>query len=63
MDIHVEQEDAQVHFGLLQSFLETLVNNIVVLYLRASGDIACYKQEFRLSKTSHGLDEAVLDFL
>ena len=44
-----------------KTFLETLVNNLVVLYLGASGGIACYKQEFGLSKTSHGLDGAVLD--
>ena len=29
----------------------------------ASGGIACYKQEFGLSKTGHGLDDAVLDLL
>ena len=46
-----------------KTFLETLVNNPVVLYLGASGGIACYKQEFGLSKTSHGLDDAVLDLL
>ena len=63
MDIHVEQEDAQVHFGFLQSFLETLVNNLVVLYLRTSGGIACYKQEFELSKTGHGLDDDVQGLL
>ena len=44
-------------------FLETLVNNLVVLYLGTYGGIACYKQEFGLSKTSHGLDDAVLDLL
>ena len=44
-------------------FLETLVNNLVVLYLRASGGFACYKQEFGLSKTNHGLDDVVLGFL
>ena len=45
-------------------FLETLVvNNLVVLYLRASGGIACYRQEFGLSKTNHGLDDAVLGLL
>ena len=43
--------------------LETLVNNLVVLYLGASGGIACYKQEFGVSKTNHGLDDAVLDLL
>ena len=46
-----------------ETFLETLVNNPVVLYLGASGGIACYKQEFGLSKTSHDLDDAVLDSL
>ena len=46
-----------------KTFLETLVNNPVVLYLEASGGIACYRQEFGLSKTSHGLDDAVLDLL
>ena len=30
---------------------------------RSSGGTACYRQEFRLSKTSHDLDEADLDFL
>ena len=35
----------------------------VVLYLGASGDIACYKQEFGLGKTSHCLVDAVLDIL
>ena len=30
---------------------------------RASGDMACNNQEFGLSKTSHGLDDAVLDLL
>ena len=40
-----------------------MVNNPIVLYLGASGGIACYKQEFGLSKTSHGLDDAVLDLL
>ena len=30
---------------------------------RSSGGSACYRQEFRLSKTSHDLDEAVLDSL
>ena len=44
-------------------FLETLVNNLVVLYLRISGGIACYKQEFGLSKTGHGLDDVVLDLV
>ena len=44
-----------------KTFLETLVNNLVVLYLGASGGIECYKQEFGLSKTGHGLDDAVLD--
>ena len=44
-----------------RTFLETLVNNLVVLYLRASGGIACYKQEFELGKTGYGLDDAVLD--
>ena len=44
-------------------FPETLVNNLVVLYLRVSGGIACYKQEFGLSKTGHGLDDAVLGLL
>ena len=46
-----------------KTFLETLVNNPVVLYLGASGGIACYKQEFGLSKTGHGLDDAVLGLL
>ena len=35
----------------------------IVLYLEASCGIACYRQEFGLSKTSHGLDDAVLDLL
>ena len=43
-------------------FLEALVNNLVVLYLRASGGFACYKQEFGLSKTNHGLDDVVWVF-
>ena len=46
-----------------ETFLESLVNNPVVLYLGASSGIACYKQEFGLSKTGHGLDDAVLDLL
>ena len=46
-----------------KTFLETLVNNIVVLDLGASGGITCYKQEFGLSMTSHGLVDAVLDLL
>ena len=40
-----------------------LVNNPVVLYLGASDGITFYKQGFGLSKTSHGLDDAVLDLL
>ena len=35
----------------------------VIFYLGAFDSIACYKQEFGLSKTSHGLDDAVLDLL
>ena len=46
-----------------KTFLETLVINPVVLYLKASGGIACYKQEFGLSKINHGLDDVVLGFL
>ena len=80
MDIHVNQEDAQVHFEFfrgslthfdgtsyaassLQGFSWRLVNNLVVLYLRACSDFACYKQELGLSKTNHGLDDAVLVLL
>ena len=47
----------------LQGFSWRLVNNLVVLYLRASGGFACYKQELGLSKTNHGLDDVVLGFL
>ena len=43
--------------------LKTLVNNTVFLYPKASGGFACYRQEFGLNKTSHGLDDAVLDLL
>ena len=46
-----------------KTFLKVLVNNPVVLYLGASGGILCYKEEFGLSKTIHGLDDAVLDLL
>ena len=50
-------------FPHYKTFLETLVINPVVLYLGASGGIACYKQEFGLNKTNHGLDDAVLGLL
>ena len=48
---------------LYKTFLKILVNNPVFLYLDASGGFACYRQEFGLSKTSHDLDDAVLDLL
>ena len=44
------------------TFLET-GHNPVVLCLGASDGITCYKQEFGLSETSHGLDNAALDLL
>ena len=44
----------------LQGFSWRLVNNLVVLYLRAFGGFACYKQELGLSKTNHGLDDVAL---
>ena len=42
--------------------LETLVNNLVVLYLGASDGLACFKLEFGLSKINHGLDDVVWVF-
>ena len=47
----------------LQGFSWRLVNNLVVLFLRAPGGFACYKQELGLSKINHGLDDVVLGFL
>ena len=46
-----------------KTFLKTLINNPILLYLEASDDFAGYRQEFGLSKTSHSLDDAVLDLL
>ena len=48
---------------LYKIFLETLVNNLIVLYLGASDGLACFKLEFGLSKINHGLDDVVLGFL
>ena len=47
---------------LYKIFLKTLVNNLVVLYLGASDSFACFKQEFGLSKTNHGLYDVVWVF-
>ena len=59
-----------IHDGGTSNAPSTLQDNPVELgqhsccpLPRPSGGIACYKQGFRLSKTSHDLDEAVLDFL
>ena len=48
-----------VEYQMLLSFCKSYVP--VIFYLGAFDSIACYKQEFGLSKTSLGLDEAVLD--
>ena len=57
LDIQADGSELQVSTSLFYSLMPSFS------YLGAFDSIACYKQEFGLSKTSHGLDDAVLDLL
>ena len=52
------------HYGVvISSPTRKASAGAIILYLEASSGFAFCRQEFGLSKASHGLDDAVLDLL